>query len=106
MRILLDESVPRHLKSLLPDHETATVVECGWGSIENGELLARGAEQFDVFITADQKIPNQQHLASFDIAVVVLVAPTNTMVHYSPMAELIRDAVGSAVRGEALWVTP
>jgi hypothetical protein len=105
MRILLDESVPRHLKRLLPDHETLTAVECGWGSIENGELLARGAEQFDVFITADQKIPIQQRLASFDVAVVVLVAPTNTMVHYEPMAERIRDAVGSAAKGESLWVT-
>ena len=43
--------------------------------ITNGELLARAEQEFDVFVTADQRLPHQQHLAGRRLAVVVL--PTN-----------------------------
>lgn len=33
MRILLDESAPRALKRLLPDHTVETAPERGWASI-------------------------------------------------------------------------
>src|SRR2546426_1077908 len=105
MRILLDESVPRALKRLLPGHDVRTVVEEGWGSIANGELLTRASNGFDVLLTADQNLPDQQNLTRFDIAVVVLIAPTNSMVDYEPIAEQIRLSVESARVGEALQVT-
>jgi predicted nuclease of predicted toxin-antitoxin system len=40
MRILLDESVPSRLGSLLTGHSTITVQRRGWASIKNGKLLA------------------------------------------------------------------
>ena len=39
MRLLLDECVPRPLKRDLPGHDVHTVVEMGWSSKRNGELL-------------------------------------------------------------------
>ena len=39
MRLLLDECLPRKLKSDLPGHEVRTAPEMGWASKENGELL-------------------------------------------------------------------
>jgi predicted nuclease of predicted toxin-antitoxin system len=105
MRILLDESVPRALQNLLPDHQVSTAAAEGWASIANGELLTRAAAAFDILVTADQNMPHQQDLTRFDIGVVVLVAPTNSMVHYEPIAEKTRAGVDAAAKGEARWTT-
>lgn len=47
----------------------------GWTGVKNGELLRRAEEQFDVFVTADQKLRYQQNLADRKLALVVI--PTN-----------------------------
>ena len=75
MKILLDECTPRVVKTRLPKRAIATVQEMGWAGITNGELLARAEKEFDVFVTADQRLPHQQHLGGRRLAVVVL--PTN-----------------------------
>ncbi|MFA5891972.1 MAG: DUF5615 family PIN-like protein [Actinomycetota bacterium] len=105
MRILLDESVPRRLKALLAGHEVVTVRDAGWASFSNGELLTRASQVFDALVTADQKMPHQQNLTRFDIAVVVLVAKTNTMVDYEPLALKLRTTVESATAGAVSWVS-
>ena len=75
MKILLDECTPRILKTRLPRRTISTVQDMGWAGITNGELLAWAEQEFDVFVTADQRLPHQQHLAGRRLAVVVL--PTN-----------------------------
>jgi hypothetical protein len=65
MRLLLAESRPRKLKARLASHEVRTVPEVGWAGKTNGELLRLAEQEFDVFLTADQKLPNQQNLATF-----------------------------------------
>lgn len=54
MRILLDECLPRQLKSDLIGHDVATVPEMGWRGLKNGELIRRAENSFDVFVTIDQ----------------------------------------------------
>ncbi len=49
MRLLLDESVPMQLRSLLGGHDIWTVRRLGWGSKSNGELLAFIEDRFDDF---------------------------------------------------------
>lgn len=39
MKLLLDECVVNDLKRDLTGHEVTTVVEAGFGGLENGELL-------------------------------------------------------------------
>ncbi len=51
MRILLDESLPRRLRSIFAGHEVVTVVEAGWSGVKNGDLLQLAAARFDVFVT-------------------------------------------------------
>ncbi len=64
------------MKTRLPQRTIVTVQELGWAGITNGELVARAeAQQFDVLVTADQKLPTEQPLAGRHLAVVVL--PTN-----------------------------
>ena len=59
MRILLDESLPKDLASLLLQHEVTTVHAAGWSGIKNGKLLALAAASYDVFITADRNLEHQ-----------------------------------------------
>ncbi len=101
MRILLDESLPRRLQRLLEGHDVRTVQEQGWQAKENGDLLALASREFDLFVTPDQNLPHQQNLAKFDLAVVVLVAESNRLASYEPLAEQLRKAVERTKPGEA-----
>jgi predicted nuclease of predicted toxin-antitoxin system len=75
LKILLDECTPRIVKTRLPQRAISTVQDMGWAGIANGELIARAEQEFDVLVTADQKLPRQQHLAERRLAIIVL--PTN-----------------------------
>jgi predicted nuclease of predicted toxin-antitoxin system len=99
VRILLDESLPRGLKRLLEGLDVVTVPEQGWQSMKNGELLRRATSVFDVFVTADQNLEHQQSIASLPLAVVVLVASTNRMEAYVPLAKKLGEAVRAARPG-------
>jgi hypothetical protein len=85
VRILLDESLPRPLTRLLPEHEVRTVAAMGWKGIRNSSLLQLAAGDFDAFLTADQNLGHQQNLGALPIAVVVLVAPTNRIDSLRPL---------------------
>ena len=77
MRVLIDECLPKKLKLELSDHFVQTVPEAGWASKQNGELLRLAEKDFDVLLTNDRNIEHQQNLKQFDLAFIVLVAPTN-----------------------------
>ena len=63
MKILFDEDVPRKLARSLPQHEIHTVVSMRWGGIKNGALLKLiERESFNVFLTGDKGMENQQRL--------------------------------------------
>jgi hypothetical protein len=68
MKLLLDECVVYDLRRDLVGQEVATVVEAGFGGLENGELLRAASRVFDVLITVDRNIPFQQNLGSLEIA--------------------------------------
>jgi hypothetical protein len=63
LKILLDEDVPQKLVRFLHSHEVQTVVSMQWGGIKNGALLALiEREAFDIFLTGDKNMQNQQQL--------------------------------------------
>jgi hypothetical protein len=74
VRALLDECVDRRLARDLTAHDVRTVQQMGWTGIANGDLLARAAQHFDVFITVDRNLSFQQNLAGIAIAVLVMRA--------------------------------
>ena len=100
MRVLLDECVPRKLRRELSEHDVFTVTEQGWSGIKNGELLALAEKDFDLFLTVDQNLKFQQNLASFNIALVVLVARDNRFKELLPLMPEVREALRSAKRGD------
>ncbi|HTG32549.1 MAG TPA: DUF5615 family PIN-like protein [Thermoanaerobaculia bacterium] len=106
MRVLLDECVPRPLKRDLTGHTVSTVMEMGWGGIENGELLAliRGAG-FEAFVTVDQNLPYQQNLRTLEMGVIVLVARTNKLQDLQPLVPSLRKVLERLQPGELIRVT-
>jgi len=68
MKILIDECLPRKLKSELSEHDCSTVPEMGWAGKKNGELLRLMSGTVNVFITVDQNLKHQQNLATSSIS--------------------------------------
>ena len=105
MRILLDECVPRPLKRELAGHDVHTVPEMGWSGKKNGELLQLMVpENFEVFLSVDQNLRYQQNLRAANIAVVVLVAPTNRLMDLLPLMPSVRAALGTIQPGQLVEI--
>ncbi|MEI6070878.1 MAG: hypothetical protein WCS31_03735 [Verrucomicrobiae bacterium] len=97
MRLLLDECLPKDLARELPGHTVKTVPQAGWASISNGKLLRLIADsgKFDVFLTVDKRLPQQNQTRTLSFAIVVLRAKSNRMVHVFPFApEILRRLAG------------
>ncbi len=84
----------------LQGHEVASVAELGWQGIKNSELLRRAQGRFDVLLTMDSHLEFQQNVAGFEIAILVLVAPSNRLVHLRPLAPTILAALKTIRPGE------
>ena len=97
MRILLDECLPKDLARQLPGHDVKTVPQAGWASISNGKLLRKlvrliaDSRKFEVFLTVDKRLPQQNPIRTLPFAIVVLRARSNRMIHVLPFApEVLR----------------
>lgn len=105
MRLLLDECVPRPLKHDLVGHDVEHVVDMGWSSKRNGELLKlMVAEHFDALLTVDQSIEFQQNLREVGVGVVVIHARTNRMKELRPLVPQILEALSRVTAGAFIRV--
>ena len=79
MRILLDENMPAKVNYDFGEgHEVRTVKDMKWLGKKNGELLGLAAfNGFDVLITLDKNLKNQQNLNKVDLKFIVLLARHN-----------------------------
>lgn len=105
MKILLDECVPRGLGHHLSGHEVKTAPGMGWGGLKNGRLLALAQRAFDVLLTVDQKLPFQQNLSRFKIAVLIVPAPSNDINDLLPFVPAILAALPTIKTGQAITVS-
>ena len=105
MKLLLDECIDRRLAKEIEGHEVVTVPQAGWAGIQNGELLRRAQEQFDVFVTVDRNLSFQQHLPQFTIAVIVLQAPTNRLKDLRPLVPQLQRQLLDAPKVQVTWVS-
>ena len=104
MRILIDECVPRKVKSSFPMHECRTVQEAGFGGKQNGELLTLAEGQFEVFLTVDKGIRYQQNLSGRSIAVLIIRAASNDIDDILPHVPGCLAALNSIQPGEVVVV--
>ena len=62
MRVLLDQCAPAPIRNYLTKHHVSTAYEQGWGTLLNGKLIKAAEEAgFDVLVTADTHMMNQQN---------------------------------------------
>ncbi len=100
MRILLDENLPVDLTAELAGHEVASVPRLGWQGVKNSELLGRAQGRFDVLVTMDSNLEFQQNIAGLELAVLVITAQSNRMVHLRPLVAGILTALETIRPGE------
>ena len=105
MRLLLDECVPRRLKRDLVGHDVWTVIEMGWSSKRNGELLELMlAEKFEALLTVDQNLQFQQNVRQSGIAVVVVASRTNRLKELRPLVPQMLAALERVSAGDLIQV--
>jgi|SRR5271167_937961 len=104
MRLLIDECLPRDLKRLFGEHECRTVQEMGWSGKENGELLRLAQGGFDVLVTIDQRMEQQQSLTDLDIALLVLRARSNQIEDLVPTVPAALGALRRIQPGQIVRV--
>ena len=105
MRLLIDEGVDERLRLLFPGHDCQTARFANLAGLANGRLLeAAESAGFDVLITVDQNIPDQQNLAGRRISVVILCAPTNRLRDLELLAPAVISALRSIGRGDVVRI--
>jgi hypothetical protein len=105
MRILLDECVDERLRLLFPGHECQTARFANIAGLKNGRLLeAAEASEFDVLITVDQSIPDQQNLIRRKIAIVIFCGPTNRLRDLERLVPRAISALSSIKSGEVVKI--
>ena len=103
MRILLDECLPKDLAGELAGHHVKTVPQAGWASISNGKLLRliAASGKFDLFLTMDKRLPQQNKIRELPFAIVVLRAKSNRLEHVVPFAPLLLHRLDTFKAGNA-----
>lgn len=100
MRVLVDECVDWRILRDLTAYDARTVKQAGWEHVDDGELLSLAASDFDVFLTVDKDLPNEQNVTSFDIAVIVLRARTTRLADLRELLQPLHQAIRRAKPGE------
>jgi len=98
VRILFDQGTPAPLRRYLVNHEVKTTVEMGWSRLTNGQLLDAAEDTFDLLITTDQQLRQQQNLAGLKLAIVVL--PTTSWPRLEPNHTTILSTIESITSGQ------
>ena len=104
MRLLFDECVPRKLRNDLEGHDIRTVQEMGWAGKKNGELIRLAADSFDALITVDRNFIHQQNLQGRQIALILIEARTNRLVHLRPLMPEVRRLLPTVQRDQVIRV--
>jgi predicted nuclease of predicted toxin-antitoxin system len=106
MRILIDECIDQRLRFSFPDHDCQTAGFANLAGLKNGRLLdAAETAGFDVLVTVDQNIPEQQNLGGRNISLLILCAPTNRLHDLERLIPAANIALRSIAPGRVLRIT-
>ncbi len=106
MKVLLDEDIPVRLRLYFRTAEVETVEYRGWKGLKNGALLRAAQEHFDVLVTMDNKLPDQQPLGQFDIAVAILRAPSKALEDLAALVPKLERVIADIRPGVTVRVHP
>jgi len=104
MKLLLDECVTRHVKPDFVGHDVFTVDDAGFKGLQNGDLLRAASRDFQAIVTVDRKLPREQDLATFNLAILVLIARSNRYDDLKPLIPRALDALRVVKPGEVVEI--
>jgi len=98
MKILLDENLPTKVRYDFGEgYEVKTVKDMGWLGKKNGELLGLAAfNGFDIFITLDKNLRNQQNLNKIELKFILLLATDNKHQTLQPYMDKVKIILRSS----------
>ncbi len=97
MRILFDQGTPVPLRKILTSHQVETAFERDWSTLTNGELLAAAEQEgFEVFVTTDRNLQDQQNLVGLRIAIVL---SSTSWLRIEKAATEVKQAIDAALPG-------
>ena len=106
MKLLIDECVDERLLLLFPGHDCQTARHAGLAGSKNGRLLdAAEATGFDVLVTVDQNIPDQQNLGGRKLSILILCGPTNRLRDLAPLAPAAVAALSTIEPGHVVRIS-
>jgi predicted nuclease of predicted toxin-antitoxin system len=107
MRVLLDNNVNHRFSKLIVGHDVSHVQDIGWEDLQNGDLIAAAeAKAYDVLITADEQMQNQQRLKDRKISVIVLNSRRIVLKDIAPHAPKVLDVLEHLPVGCFIVVQP
>ena len=80
------------------------MAKMGWSGLKNGNLFRQAEVLFGVLVTVDRNLSFQQHVISFNLAVVVLRAKTNRLQDLEPLVPKLLKALEAAEPGNVLFI--
>jgi len=101
VNVLLDHCLDWRLSRSLPGHTVNAVGKLGWGRLKDGSLLAKAQARFEVFVTSDKKLPYQQNLRKFTLAVAILDVPSNRIEDCLPKMPTLLKKLPYLAKGKA-----
>jgi predicted nuclease of predicted toxin-antitoxin system len=105
MRILLDENLDWRLRRDLPEHQVESVPLFGWSGLENGVLLDKAVEAvFEVLITMDSNMVQQQPIEQYAIAIIALRAKSNRLADTQPLMPAVLQLLPQLKPGTLTFV--
>ena len=106
MKLLIDENIPRKLKNNLSEFEVHAVREMNWDGKKNGELLELMLnEGFEVLITADKNLQNQQNFNKYPIPALTLNVKPLTYQHVVEFLPELKKYLNSELSNGSTFVT-
>ncbi len=105
MKILLDENIPKRFRvqGRTGIAEVKTINEMSWKGKTNGELLRLlTSNGFDVLITLDKSLYQQQNLINFSVTVILLRVKTDKYEDIQPVLPQLFDSLGERPQGKLI----
>jgi predicted nuclease of predicted toxin-antitoxin system len=105
MKVLIDECLPRRIKSHFSEHDCRTVPEAGLAGKRNGQLLALAEQQkYEIFLTMDEGMEYEHNLRGLSLAVIILRAKSNQLADLLPYVSDCLEQMKSIKPGEVVRV--
>ena len=101
-RIILDACVPQFLRHEFEGHEVETAHFAGLDDLPDGQLLDAIEGQYDILITLDRNLTDQQKIAHRPFAVIVLEVASQTPEDFRALVPAIHQAINKASAGRVI----